>query len=210
MEYTLLTRIVKFYKTWPQECPSDKNKNINWSHLKTLMTIKDPQKRNFYLNETQKNLWNKNELSQRVKNDYFETLNSQKDSKELIKKSLNKLHCYAGKVLKVIDGDTLFLEVDLGFFVKINLRVRLRGINCAELNSKIINEQKAAISAKEFVEKKILKCEWIAFQTFKLDLHGRYVADVFYLPGETDKEIIFQKGVFLNQELISEGLAIKC
>ena len=36
--------------------------------------------------------------------------------------------------------------------------------------------------------------ERIVFQTFKVDLYGRYVADVFYLPGEVDREKIFQKG----------------
>ena len=38
-------------------------------------------------------------------------------------------------------------------------------------------------------------------------VYGRYVAHVFYAPGETDKRRIVQKGAYLNQRLVDEGLA---
>jgi micrococcal nuclease len=43
---------------------------------------------------------------------------------------------YAAKVLKVVDADTLDLECDLGFRVKLGIRLRLMGINAPELNTK--------------------------------------------------------------------------
>lgn len=41
---------------------------------------------------------------------------------------------YAADVLRVIDGDTLEVRVDLGFSVYVAERIRLRGVNAPELN----------------------------------------------------------------------------
>ena len=38
-------------------------------------------------------------------------------------------------------------------------------------------------------------------------MYGRFLADVFYLPGEDDAEVVLAKGHYLNQELLDEGLA---
>jgi micrococcal nuclease len=43
---------------------------------------------------------------------------------------------YTGKVLNVVDGDTVDLMVDLGFSVHHKIRVRLYGINTPESRTK--------------------------------------------------------------------------
>jgi len=40
---------------------------------------------------------------------------------------------YQATVVRVIDGDTLVLDVDLGFYVTVRLSCRLLGLNAAEL-----------------------------------------------------------------------------
>jgi len=42
------------------------------------------------------------------------------------------MFAYTAKVTKVVDGDTVDLEVDLGFHVHIDIRTRLYGINAPE------------------------------------------------------------------------------
>lgn len=42
---------------------------------------------------------------------------------------------YTAQVLRVVDGDTLVLRVDLGWHVSIVGHVRLRGVNCPELDT---------------------------------------------------------------------------
>ena len=37
----------------------------------------------------------------------------------------------------------------------------------------------------------------------------RYIADVFYLPGESDPQVVLRNGVFLNRELLEERLATR-
>lgn len=42
---------------------------------------------------------------------------------------------YHARVLRVVDGDTYELDVDLGFYVHVVLRVRLAGASCPELRA---------------------------------------------------------------------------
>jgi micrococcal nuclease len=39
---------------------------------------------------------------------------------------------YAARPIKVVDGDTLDVDIDLGFNIRTKQRVRLLGVNCAE------------------------------------------------------------------------------
>lgn len=109
----------------------------------------------------------------------------------------------------VVDGDTLVVNIDLGFNVWTKARLRLRGINTPELKSRDSTTQRHAQEAKKFVENQLGTVERIVVQTFQTDVYGRYVADVYYRPGEKDKEVIAVKGKFLNQELLDKGLAVK-
>ena len=43
-----------------------------------------------------------------------------------------ELYCYRAEVLRVIDGDSLSLNVRLGFDVSLKMSVRLYGIDTAE------------------------------------------------------------------------------
>lgn len=52
---------------------------------------------------------------------------------------------YPAKLIRVVDGDTVYLDVDLGFRVYGQFEFRLYGINCPEMNTP---EGKAA---KQFV-----------------------------------------------------------
>ena len=55
---------------------------------------------------------------------------------------------YAAKLDRIIDGDTITIDIDCGFGIwKIDEVVRLYGINCPELPSE------AGIAAKDFVQR---------------------------------------------------------
>jgi endonuclease YncB( thermonuclease family) len=209
MEYSLLTRIIKLYKLWPDKDVLASYPALSWSHFKKLMAIPDEKKRDFYLRESQKNQWNKQELIYRVKNQYYESIQTQPASaRPVLFRRQEKLYLYAGSVTKVVDGDTLVVSADLGFHVKIDVRIRLRGINTQELKpGRPDKEMSPAVMAKEFLKERLRHVEIIIFQTFKVDLYGRYVADIYYLPGERDKETVFERGRYLNQDLVDAGLA---
>ena len=58
---------------------------------------------------------------------------------------------YAVKnVVKVVDGDTVDIEIDLGFSLTKKERVRLAGIDAPETRTKDLEEKASGIEAKEF------------------------------------------------------------
>jgi len=99
------------------------------------------------------------------------------------------LYTYHGTVLEVIDGDTLWVAIDLGFDIGITQKLRLRGIDAPEVNSSTGQE------AKKFLEICFRKSNAIVLTTSKSDKYDRYLADIYL--GDT----------YINQRLLDEGLA---
>lgn len=97
------------------------------------------------------------------------------------------------KVLKVVDGDTVKLEVDLGCDIGIKMTCRLDGINAPE---KATAEGKVA---KAWLELQLPENTPVVVQTVKdrKEKYGRYLA-VVYLP---------VSDISLNDQLVSNGLA---
>ena len=60
------------------------------------------------------------------------------------------------KVIKVVDGDTIDVMIDLGFDIKYKSRVRLFGIDTPESRTRDLEEKKFGLAAKERL-KELLK-----------------------------------------------------
>ena len=72
---------------------------------------------------------------------------------------------YTGKVLGVVDGDTVDLMVDLGFSVHHKIRVRLYGVNTPESRTKDAAEKAMGVKAKEFTKDWLHNHETIFIKT---------------------------------------------
>ncbi len=112
-------------------------------------------------------------------------------------------YTYKAYVLEVLDGDTLWVNIDLGFNTWTTQKIRLKGINTREL------ENQQGQNAKDFIETKLKGCKFIVIKTYWRDKFTRYLADIFYKKRETDLTTIAETGKFLNQELLDEGLAVR-
>ena len=110
-------------------------------------------------------------------------------------------YSYRARVLKVIDGDTVWLDIDCGFRVWTRQKVRLRGIDTPELPTA------EGVRAKDFVVRALSEAPLVAVTTTKPDKYDRYLADVFYLPRAEDAEAVLREGTFLNRALLTAGLA---
>jgi micrococcal nuclease len=86
---------------------------------------------------------------------------------------------YRGKVVRVIDGDTIVVDVDLGFYIWTRIHLRLAGIDTPELRSKDPDEKLRAQEAKAFVES-LVDCRWILFRPQKGKSFDRWVGSVSY------------------------------
>lgn len=86
------------------------------------------------------------------------------------------MYDYKAKVLRVIDGDTIEVEIDLGFNLYYNTKVRLAEVNTPERGQPDYDK------AKEFVVNFCKNCKDIVYlKTAKTgdDKYGRYLAYVF-------------------------------
>ena len=112
-----------------------------------------------------------------------------------------ELHTYKALVERVVDGDTAWLNIDLGFSCWSRQKIRLRGIDAPELPTK------EGVEAKKFVEAKLKETEFVIVKTYKADKYDRYLADIFYQAKEKEAQVVLAQGTFLNQELLDLGLA---
>ena len=63
------------------------------------------------------------------------------------------MHEYKCTILRVVDGDTVDVDIDLGFGVWLRKeRVRLHGIDTPESRTRDLEEKKYGLAAKQFVK----------------------------------------------------------
>ena len=85
------------------------------------------------------------------------------------------LFTYNAYVERVIDGDTLKVRIDLGFDTWHRETLRLRDIDCPEMDTKEGQE------AKAFAQSYIKDASLIIVRSSRSDKYDRYLADV-YIP----------------------------
>ena len=101
------------------------------------------------------------------------------------------------KIHRIIDGDTIDVEISLGFNITIVRRVRLKDIDAAETRTKDLKEKAEGLLAKEWLAKELSKPgEWI-IETTKDDKYGR-ILGTLYLVGEP---------VTVNERMVNDGIA---
>ena len=116
----------------------------------------------------------------------------------------SKLWTYVAHIERVVDGDTLIAVIDCGFgHETAPLRLRLRGIDTPELRFK------AGARARDYVIEVLSEVEFAVVTTRKTDTYGRWLADITYLPGEADPQLVLEQGIYLNRELLQERLAVR-
>ena len=108
------------------------------------------------------------------------------------------MYIYKAKCLRVVDGDTIDAQIDLGFDTHKVIRIRLVGINAAESRTRDLEEKARGLAAKQFVID-ILKKHKNEFV-----LHSQGVGKYGRCLGE-----IFLGDVNLNELLITEGHAVE-
>jgi len=102
------------------------------------------------------------------------------------------------KITKIVDGDTIDLDIDLGFSLTISHRVRLKGVNSPESRTTDLEEKKKGLAAKEWLTEQLSKeGEWI-IETYKEDKYGR-ILGTLYMIGEP---------VTINERMLNEGIAV--
>jgi micrococcal nuclease len=112
---------------------------------------------------------------------------------------------YKAKLIRVVDGDTYDLEIDLGFKVRRTDRFRLVGADTPEVFGKNASEE--GRQASESVKRLLWAQPSITIRTLKdkQGKYGRYLADIRITHnGDGDP---LPDTVWLSQYLIDQGIA---
>jgi len=86
---------------------------------------------------------------------------------------------YECKIVRVVDGDTIDVDIDLGFNHWIHgERIRLFGVDCPECRSRDLEEKAAGLAAKRFVERFLQVGETYTLNTQGKGKFGRYLGTI--------------------------------
>ena len=121
--------------------------------------------------------------------------------KKFISATKKDIYTYKAYIIKIIDGDTMWLNIDLGFKTWIYHKIRLRGIETAELGTKLGQD------ALQYVKTALKGVPFVVVKSHGRDKFDRYLMDVYYKPNEQDPLKVLEEGTLLNQELLNKNLA---
>jgi micrococcal nuclease len=104
------------------------------------------------------------------------------------------------EITKVVDGDTIDADIDLGFDISLTKRIRLAGVDTPESRTADANEKKYGLESKEWLKHKVENAKDILIKTELPDStekYGRIIGHLFVNEQETS----------LNDQMIVEGYA---
>jgi len=105
---------------------------------------------------------------------------------------------YSCKIIRVVDGDTVDVDIDLGFNHWIHgERIRLFGVDCPECRSRNKEEKAAGLAAKNFVKGLLHDGGTYTLTTREKGKFGRYLG-----------VIMLSDNTSVNAALVSEHLAV--
>ena len=108
------------------------------------------------------------------------------------------MYKYGAKLLRVVDGDTADVMIDLGFDTWVKARLRFKGVDTWEKRTRNKEEKVKGLAASAFTKEHLERNKGnFIIQSYGKGKYGRVLAEIF-IDGE-DKS--------LNQLLIENGHA---
>jgi micrococcal nuclease len=104
------------------------------------------------------------------------------------------------EIHKVVDGDTIDADIDLGFDISLTKRIRLAGVDTPESRTADVNEKKYGLESKDWLKHRLEFAKDIIIKTELPDStekYGRIIGHLF----------INNEEVSLNNQMIIEGYA---
>lgn len=104
------------------------------------------------------------------------------------------------QVIKVVDGDTIDVDIDLGFSISYSQRLRLAGIDTPESRTTDKFEKTLGIESKDYLKSKLKDAKDVVVRTEKPDSSEKYgrILGWVYVDGNTKS---------INEQMIEDGYA---
>lgn len=112
-----------------------------------------------------------------------------------------EIFVFRARAVRVVDGDTCDLIVDLGFRMTTTQRFRLLGIDTPEMNATDLKERERAVAATQALVGMLSSGagDWpLLVRTQKADSFGRWLAEIW----------VEATGTSVNASLLLQGYAV--
>jgi len=107
---------------------------------------------------------------------------------------------YGCQVTRVVDGDTIDADLDLGFNIHHKCRVRLYGIDTPESRTRDLDEKARGKLASNFLEKHISEGKEVLIRTELKDSKGKF--------GRVLGTVVVD-GIDINNKMVMNHLAVR-
>ena len=108
------------------------------------------------------------------------------------------MYTYKAKLMRVVDGDTVDAEIDLGFGVFMKQRIRLYGIDTPESRTRDLEEKERGLAAKARLSELLGKEFIVETILNKRGKFGRILGTLHVTQEDGTK-------MNINQQLVTEG-----
>jgi micrococcal nuclease len=104
------------------------------------------------------------------------------------------------QVTKIVDGDTIDVDIDLGFSISYSQRLRLAGIDTPESRTADKFEKTLGLESKDYLKYKLKDAKEVVVKTEKPDSSEKYgrILGWIYVDGNTKS---------INEQMIEDGYA---
>ena len=116
------------------------------------------------------------------------------------------MYTYKAKLDRVVDGDTVDVNIDLGFDISVHKRVRFAGINTPESRTRDLEEKAKGLAAKDRVKAILSENDTFIIESKELGKYGRVLGEIFIENIDGSTGLTLRS---LNKLLINEGHAVE-
>ena len=109
------------------------------------------------------------------------------------------MYTYKAKLDRVIDGDTIDANIDLGFDITIHKRIRLTGIDTPESRTRDLEEKARGLASKARLIELLGDGEFI-LESREVGKFGRVLGTIY---------TIAEESININDTLVEEGYAVE-
>ena len=109
------------------------------------------------------------------------------------------MYTYKDKLDRVIDGDTIDANIDLGFDITIHKRIRLTGIDTPESRTRDLEEKARGLASKARLIELLGDGDFI-LESREVGKFGRVLGTIY---------TIAEESININDTLVEEGYAVE-
>jgi len=111
------------------------------------------------------------------------------------------MYNYKAKLMRVVDGDTIDAEIDLGFKIFIKERIRLMGIDTPESRTRNLAEKSWGKAAKYRLEELLAEADGDFTLVTKMQKKGKYGRILGTRQVSTKNGIVDANQILMNEQL---------